>query len=175
MKALGAGLTGLILGVALGVIGLMWFHHHGPQKGGHHGGHHRGHHDCKKDDEVASATSRQAADEARPAYLVVLGEVHDREKFMSEYTAKLPPIYEKFGGEYLAAGRKFEVFEGKGNFKSFVISKWPSMDAARSFWASPEYDALRRARIEGNWGRFDVFALEGLAEAPKPAAPPEQK
>jgi uncharacterized protein (DUF1330 family) len=102
-----------------------------------------------------------------PAYLVVLGEVIDREKFMTEYTAKLPPVYEKFGGTYLAAGRNFEVFEGEATFRSFVISQFPSMEAARAFWTSPEYDALRRARIEGNWGRFDVFALEGL---PKPAA-----
>jgi uncharacterized protein (DUF1330 family) len=109
-------------------------------------------------------TANDAA--AKPAYLVVLGEVLDQEKFARGYVAKLPPIYAKHGGVYLAAGRNFEVLEGEGEFKSFVISKWPSMDAVRSFWTSPEYDALRRARIDGNWGRFDVYALEGLPAPP---------
>lgn len=102
----------------------------------------------------------------RPAYLVVLGDVHDREAFAKDYVAKLPPLYARFGGEYLAVGRNFEVMEGKGDFQSYVISKWPSMEAGRAFWNSPEYAALRQARIDGDWGRFDVFLLEGL---PAPA------
>ncbi|MBY0423949.1 MAG: DUF1330 domain-containing protein, partial [Parvularculaceae bacterium] len=108
----------------------------------------------------------------KPAYLVVLGEVYDREKFATGYVAKLPPIYQKFGGEYLAVGRNFEVLEGTGAFKSYIISKWPSMDAVKAFWTSPEYKELQRARIDGKWGRFDVYALEGLAAPSTSAAPP---
>lgn len=160
MSRLAAGLLGLIIGAALGAGGLSIV-----RRGGIGG-------PAAPFGPIAEPSAAKSAD--RPAYLVVLGEVYDREAFMSGYTAKLPPIYEKYGGVYLAAGRNFELFEGEAQFKSFVISKWPSMDAARAFWRSPEYDALRRARIEGNWGRFDVFALEGLAEAsaspsPRPA------
>lgn len=166
MKALAAGLIGLIIGAALSAGGLIWFHHHGPhQKGGRH----HGHHDCEKAAPAPAAAEEAPAAASKPAYLVVLGEVYDREKFMNEYSAKLPPLYEKFGGQYIALGRNFEVFEGAGNFKSFVIAKWPSMEAARAFWNSPDYDALRRARIDGNWGRFDVYAFEGL-ETPVAAA-----
>ncbi|RMF07470.1 MAG: DUF1330 domain-containing protein [Alphaproteobacteria bacterium] len=103
-----------------------------------------------------------AQSSARPAYLVVLGKVHDREAFAKGYVAKLAPIYEKYGGEYLAVGRNHEVLEGEGAFESYVISRWPSMAAARTFWTSEEYAPLRQARIENNWGTFDVFLLEGL-------------
>lgn len=172
MRAFAAGLIGLILGAGLGAGGLIWFHHHGPHQARHHGDHRPGH-DCEKKE--AAATPESAGD--APAFLVVLGEVYDREKFMTGYTAKLGPIYEKFGGRYVALGRNYEVFEGQANFKSFVISQWPSMAAAKAFWTSPEYDALRRARIDGNWGRFDVYALEGLsaprASAAAPSEPPK--
>jgi uncharacterized protein (DUF1330 family) len=151
MSRTAAGLIALLVGVAAGCGG-FWL----------------GHQSSKVAQSAAAADIAPAAAE-KPAYLVVLGEVLDREKFMTEYAAKLPPIYEKYGGVYLAAGREFEVFEGEGDFRSFVISKWPSRDAARAFWTSAEYEQLRRARIEGNWGRFDVFALEGL---PEPASVP---
>jgi uncharacterized protein (DUF1330 family) len=102
-----------------------------------------------------------------PAYLVVLGDVYDREAFIGEYVAKLGPIYEQHGGEYLAVGRNWELMEGEGEFQSFVISKWPSMDAGRAFWNSDEYAQLKDARIQNNWGAFDVYLLEGL---PAPAS-----
>ena len=171
MKAFAAGLIGLILGVGLGAGGLVWFHHHGPHHMRGHGAHWGDRTKGEACEPKAAVATTAAAPSENPAFLVVLGEVYDREKFMSEYTAKLPPLYEKFGGRYLAVGRNFEVFEGEAKFKSFVISQWPSMNAARAFWNSPEYEALRRARIEGNWGRFDVYALEGLAEPRQSAAP----
>ncbi|GGY38779.1 DUF1330 domain-containing protein [Parvularcula lutaonensis] len=103
-----------------------------------------------------------AAEEQAPAYLIVLGEVRDREAFMEGYASKLAPLYEKYGGEYLAIGQGVEVLEGDFVPESFVLARWRSMDAARAFWNSPEYDALRRARIENDWGRFDVLLVPGL-------------
>lgn len=96
------------------------------------------------------------------AYMVVLGTVHDREAFMAGYASRLGPLYEKYGGSYVAIGRGAEVLEGEPNFQSHVISRWPDMESARAFWASPEYEALKDARIEGEWGTFEVFLVEAL-------------
>lgn len=166
MGAATSGVMGFVFGAVAATGGLFWAVHHGPLR-------------ASFEKHVLAETGAKpapspAATAEKPAYLVVLGEVYDREKFMAEYTAKLPPIYKKFGGEYLAVGRNFEILEGEGDFKSFIVSKWPSMAAVKSFWTSPEYDALRRARIEGNWGLFDVYALEGLAEPRTSAAAPPQ-
>lgn len=103
---------------------------------------------------------------SKPAYLVVLGDVYDREAFMSGYSAKLGPLYEKYGGEYIAVGRNKDVLENGKEFQSFVISKWPSMEAARAFWSDPEYEKLIAARVDNEWSKFDVYLLEGLPEKP---------
>lgn len=92
------------------------------------------------------------------------GKVYDREAFGAGYVAKLPPPCEKFGGQYIGIGGGVEVLEGDFSPPSFVIGKWPSMDAARAFWNSPEYEELKRARIDGGWSEFDVLLVEGLAE-----------
>lgn len=114
--------------------------------------------------EEAPAPQETAAQVDKPAYLVVLGDVYDRDAFISGYSMKLGPLYEKYGGEYIAVGRNKGVLENGKEFQSFVISKWPSMDAARAFWADPEYDKLRLDRIENGWSEFDVYLLEGLPE-----------
>ncbi|MEM1380629.1 MAG: DUF1330 domain-containing protein [Pseudomonadota bacterium] len=106
----------------------------------------------------------------RPAYMLVLGEVTDRAAFGQGYAVKLPPLYDRFGGRYLAVGGGVDVLEGSYAPKSFVIGQWPSKSAALEFWNSPEYDVLRRARIDGGWGDFDVLLVEGLP-TPSIAAP----
>lgn len=98
-----------------------------------------------------------------PAYMLVLGTVKDRENFMSGYAAKLGPLYEKYGGEYIAIGGGPEILEGDYAPPSFVIGKWRSLEAAQSFWNSPEYEELKRARIDNDWGDFDVLLVPGVA------------
>ncbi len=103
-------------------------------------------------------------------YMIVLGKVHDRPAFMAGYAAKLPPLYEKFGGEYVALSRELIVFEGEPGFESVVIARWPSEAAARAFWTSPEYEELIRARTENEWGDFTVVIVPALP-APVQRAP----
>ena len=114
-----------------------------------------------------NAIGQEAPPEA-PAYMIVLGEVFDRSAFMEGYAAKLPPLYEKFGGAYIAlgGGPGIEVLEGDYAPPSYVVSKWPNAQAARDFWNSEGYDVLRRARIDNAWGEFDVLLIQGLPDAP---------
>jgi uncharacterized protein (DUF1330 family) len=87
-----------------------------------------------------------------PAYMIITARVHDREKFITGYGAAAAALIPKFGGEYLLRGPGAELLEGSfGEGASMVISKWPSREAARTFWNSPEYAEVRKLR-------------EGLAE-----------
>lgn len=98
-------------------------------------------------------------------YMIVLGTVFDRPAFMSGYAAKLPPLYERFGGRYIALSSQLGILEGKPAFESVVISHWPSEAAARGFWTSPEYEQLIRDRTENNWGEFTVVIVPALPAA----------
>jgi len=100
----------------------------------------------------------------RPAYLLVQGHVTDREGFKA-YSAALPPIYRKYGGHYLALvpAPLLEVVEGPPESRSVVLAKFPSRQAARAFWDSPEYAAAKKLR-EGK-GTFYVTILDGLPPA----------
>lgn len=118
---------------------------------------------------ACSSSPRDAAEIAAPAqladpgvYMVVLGRVFDRPAFMQGYVAKLPPLYDRFGGEYVALSGQLGVLEGVPDFESLVISRWPSETAVRAFWTSPEYEALIRDRTENNWGEFTVVIVPAL-------------
>jgi uncharacterized protein (DUF1330 family) len=97
----------------------------------------------------------------RPAYLLVQGVVTDPEGFKA-YNAALPPIYEKYGGRYIAVAPapKVEVAEGPPEHRSILIAKFPSKEAAWGFWKSPEYEAAKKLR-EGK-GTFFVTVLDGM-------------
>ncbi|MDJ0919487.1 MAG: DUF1330 domain-containing protein [Henriciella sp.] len=123
----------------------------------------------------SEAVSQEAISEP-PAYMIVLGEVYDRPAFMEGYVAKLPPLYEKYGGHYIAlgGGPTLEVLEGDYAPASYVIGKWDSMAAARAFWNSPEYAELMAARIDNAWGDFDVLLVQGLSAAAPQGSSPDQ-
>lgn len=96
----------------------------------------------------------------KPGYLLVQGSVTNMEK-MKAYSALLPPIYAKFGGEYVifTPPSKLEVAEGTPENRSFVMARFPSKEAAWGFWKSPEYEAAKKLR-EGA-GTFFVTIHEG--------------
>ena len=108
----------------------------------------------------------QSADVETEAYMVVMGTIYDREAFFTQYVPALPPLYERHGGSYLAVTSSLETLEGELGFESIVMSVWPDKESARAFWNDPDYRALADARIDGNWGTFDVVLVEGL---PSPA------
>ena len=79
------------------------------------------------------------------AYMIVQATVTNPEKF-AEYAERTPAVVEKFGGRYLVLGRDVDTLEGDWEHQSVVISEWPSMEAARRFWQSPEYEELKQTR-----------------------------
>lgn len=99
-------------------------------------------------------TAPEPAGQPANCLMIVTGTVTDRVAFR-QYAAALPPLYERFGGSYLAIARNPEVLEGQIAYESLVVSQWPTCDAARAFWNSPEYRAL--AQMRQSWASFDVI------------------
>ncbi|MEL6876879.1 MAG: DUF1330 domain-containing protein, partial [Pseudomonadota bacterium] len=106
---------------------------------------------------------------AMPAYMIVTAKIHDRDAFVSGYGAAAAELIAQFGGEYLLRGPGAECLEGDFGAKDFqgasmVISKWPTREAAKAFWNSPEYVEVKKLRE----GLADVQVL--LIDGPELSA-----
>lgn len=77
-----------------------------------------------------------------------------------DYRKLVPASIEKFGGRFIARGGQVEVLEGDWHPSRLVIVEFPSVDAARAWWHSPDYAearAIRQATSEGT-----LLILEGV-------------
>ncbi|WP_431281827.1 DUF1330 domain-containing protein [Humitalea sp. 24SJ18S-53] len=95
-----------------------------------------------------------------PAYMIADLEVTDPSRF-GEYRTAVSPMIARFGGRYLIRGPELEVKEGAPFFHRLVVLEFPSMDALRNFYDSPDYAPLLALREACSTSRL-VFA-EGYA------------
>ena len=92
-------------------------------------------------------------------YMIVIGEIFDREAFLSGYAKVVPAMVEQFGGRYVLKGAGGLFLENAWCEKpSALVSEWPDRAAAQRFWDSPEYAAAKKLR-EGI-GRFQVLLID---------------
>lgn len=79
-------------------------------------------------------------------------EITDAGK-MDAYRAAVLATVEKYGGRYIVIGGPFEVVEGHWRPTFPVMIEFPTPEAARRWYDSPEYaplKALRHAATRGN-------------------------
>ena len=96
-------------------------------------------------------------------YQVAMVKINARTPGLMEYVKKSGEIIAKYGAEYLVRGPADSVLEGDYmQGRSVIVSKWPSMEKAKEFWNSPDYQAAKKLR-EGS-GVYDVGLFN---EAPK--------
>lgn len=93
------------------------------------------------------------------AYLIARIEVTDAARY-ERYKALAPAAIAAHGGRYLSRGGPTETLEGEPEHRRVVILEFPDMDAARSFYNSPEYAAARAERDGAATGQFMI--VEGL-------------
>ena len=93
------------------------------------------------------------------AYVIVQIEVTDPETFAA-YRQQVPAVIEQYGGEYVVRGGDQEVLEGDWPQPRTVVLKFPSMDQAKAWHASAEYEGpktLRQSASKGN-----MIVVEGI-------------
>jgi uncharacterized protein (DUF1330 family) len=93
-----------------------------------------------------------------PAYLIAEIEVTNPEGYRA-YTQEVPASIAQYGGKFLVRGGKAHPLEGDWPERRRVIIEFPSLEAARKWWDSPEYEkpkAMRRANSRGR-----LIFLEG--------------
>jgi uncharacterized protein (DUF1330 family) len=93
------------------------------------------------------------------AYVLAEIEVKNPDGYKG-YAAAVVPTIEKYGGRFLVRGGAVHTLEGEWPARRRVIIEFPSLEAARKWWDSPEYEkpkALRRANSDGR-----LLLLEGF-------------
>ena len=93
------------------------------------------------------------------AYVIAHIDVKDPVRY--ENYKKMSPIsIEKFGGRFIARGGNVEVLEGAWQPKRLVLLEFPSVEAARQWYASDDYAPARELRQATSTG--DLVVLEGI-------------
>lgn len=95
------------------------------------------------------------------AYIIVNLEVTDQAGF-ARYVAHAPATVATYGGVYLARNGSSELLEGDLALGRVVLLRFPSTDAAREWYGSPEYAPLREIRRRSASGPLLITA--GLDE-----------
>ena len=92
-----------------------------------------------------------------PGYVVAEVEVSNPEMF-KQYSDKVPGTVAQYGGRYVIRGGKNMSIEGDAP-KRFVVLQFDSVEKAKAWEDSPEYDAIKPIRHSSAKSR--VFIIEG--------------
>lgn len=90
-----------------------------------------------------------------PAYVIADVNVTNPERY-ADYSAQVASTLEPYRGRFLVRGGSTERIEGEWLPRRLVIIEFPSMDAARRWYGSPEYQAILGIRHEAASARLIV-------------------
>jgi uncharacterized protein (DUF1330 family) len=94
-----------------------------------------------------------------PAYVIIDVEVHDPVVY-EEYKKRGAPTILAYGGTPRVRGGKVEVWEGDWQPKRVILLEFKTLEDARRWWDSPEYNAAKKLRHKAAKG--NVICVEGL-------------
>lgn len=82
------------------------------------------------------------------AFIIATVIVKDREKF-AEYGRRAEPSMVPFGGEVHIRGKFSDQLAGGGDHSAGAILKFPDLESAKDWYASPAYQEIIPLRDEG--------------------------
>ena len=80
------------------------------------------------------------------AYIVLMQEVDDVDRYRSEYVPGVAPLLQKHGAELVVAGFDAEPAEGEPP-NSTVVIRFADADAAWGFLNDPDYQPVKEIRL----------------------------
>jgi uncharacterized protein (DUF1330 family) len=93
-------------------------------------------------------------------YLIANIQVKDPVKF-DEYRQRVAPLIQKFGGRYLIRGGEVHRLEGNPSFHRLVVLEFPTLDSARQFYDSAEYQPILKLRLDSTLS--DTVLVQGYS------------
>jgi len=92
------------------------------------------------------------------AYVIVQVEVTDGDKF-KKYLKETPRVIAQYGGRYIARGGETVIFEGEDQTKRVVLIEFPSLQKAKEWYHSEEYQQIKTLRKGAATG--SLIAVDG--------------
>jgi uncharacterized protein (DUF1330 family) len=89
----------------------------------------------------------------------VRANVTDWDRF-THYLQATPAVIAKFGGRHIARGGETVTLEGPEEKRRVVLIEFPSMEQAKKFYNSPEYQQVRKLREGAAEG--EILAIDGV-------------
>ena len=97
-----------------------------------------------------------------PAYVIVEVNVTNPEPYAA-YRDLATASVARHGGRFLVRGGQVTPLEGDWQPPRFVVIEFPSVDAAKAFYFSEDYQEALQVRLANSVGRS--FIVEGYAPA----------
>jgi uncharacterized protein (DUF1330 family) len=112
-----------------------------------------------------STSATYAQQQASHAFVIIeRTETTGPESIQQEYAKLARDILPKYGARYLARSQSNMLLEGEGTVPCcMAILEFPSMDAVKRWYDSPENRSASKVRQSG--AKFRLIAVQGLPPA----------
>jgi uncharacterized protein (DUF1330 family) len=94
-----------------------------------------------------------------PVYQITLQDVSDPAALTKEFVPLARATIVKNGGKTMAGGAPV-MLDGNAPAQRIVINQWPSMEQAKAWYASADYQKARE--IGNKYAKFTVLLVEGV-------------
>ena len=92
------------------------------------------------------------------AYVIAIIKVTNPEAY-TEYARLAAPVNGQYNSTLLARSNEFEFLEGKLDCNRVVINRFDTIDTAKAFYHSVEYQAAKSKRIGA--ADFNMLVVQG--------------
>lgn len=93
------------------------------------------------------------------AYVIARADIKDRDRYQ-KYLDVTPSIIKKYGGVVIACSENPLTFEGSDENRRIILIQFSSIEKAKEFYHSPEYQKARKLRTEAATG--EMIVVDGL-------------
>jgi uncharacterized protein (DUF1330 family) len=93
-----------------------------------------------------------------PAYMIALEVIHNREEF-DTYRSLVHDVLDAYEAEVIVSNEDVEVLEGDWPYTKSVVIRFPSVEQAKAWYDSPEYQKIVGYRHRA--ATTDLILVEG--------------
>ena len=92
-------------------------------------------------------------------YVITDVEITDADRY-AEFLQKVTGTVESFGGKFVARGGAIDVVEGDWNPNRIALLEFDSVERAKEWLSSPEYNELNELRTSSS--NINMVVFEGV-------------